>query len=220
MAKDKPPSRGPKIPDDVNAPSSGGKRKPSAKGRKTKTKSQQKRGGLDPIVCIGIGAALVPLVQRVIRMIKNKRGGGDDGDGGKRSAFSFGGNKGKKGKAKGGGKGAAGCGEGGIRKPPGAASPSGGPRTGKMANNKKAKAKSKERKERQRTEAEAEKHRPGQLPKVGDVLPNGKVVVKEGNNIPKDEDIVGGEAGKTFTTTSHVKVPTWYAKVREERGND
>ena len=89
MAKDKPPSRGPKIPDDVNAPSSGGKRKPSAKGRKTKTKSQQKRGGLDPIVCIGIGAALVPLVQRVIRMIKNKRGGGDDGDGGKRSAFSL-----------------------------------------------------------------------------------------------------------------------------------
>ena len=59
MAKDKPPSRGPKIPDDVNAPSSGGKRKPSAKGRKTKAKSQQKRGGLDPIVCIGIGAALV-----------------------------------------------------------------------------------------------------------------------------------------------------------------
>jgi len=110
MAKDKPPSRGPKIPDDVNAPSSGGKRKPSAKGRKTKTKSQQKRGGLDPIVCIGIGAALVPLVQRVIRMIKNKRGGGDDGDGGKRSAFSFGGKKGKKAKAKGGGKGAAGGG--------------------------------------------------------------------------------------------------------------
>ena len=28
------------------------------------------------------------------------------------------------------------------------------------------------------------------------------------------------KAGKTFTTTSHVKVPTWYAKVREERGND
>jgi hypothetical protein len=41
----------------------------------------------------------------------------------------------------------------------------------------------------------------------------------QANNVPKTEDIVGGEAGKTFTTTSHVKVPTWYAKVREERGN-
>ena len=39
-------------------------------------------------------------------------------------------------------------------------------------------------------------------------------------SVPKDEDIVGGEAGKTFTTTSHLKVPTWYARVREERGND
>ena len=46
------------------------------------------------------------------------------------------------------------------------------------------------------------------------------MVVQKGNDVPKDEDIVGGEAGKTFTTTSHVKVPTWYAKVREERGND
>ena len=55
-------------------------------------------------------------------------------------------------------------------------------------------------------------------------LPGGKsgrtVVVQKGNDVPKDEDIVGGEAGKTFTTTSHVKVPTWYARVREERGND
>ena len=48
----------------------------------------------------------------------------------------------------------------------------------------------------------------------------GTTVIREGNNVPKDEDIIGGEAGKTFTTTSHVKVPTWYAKVREERGND
>ena len=41
-----------------------------------------------------------------------------------------------------------------------------------------------------------------------------------GNRVPKSNDMMGGEAGKTFTTTSHVKVPTWYAKVREERGND
>ena len=221
MAKDKPPSRGPKIPDDVDAPPAGGKRKPSSQGRKTKTKtkSKQKSGGLDPIVCIGIGAALVPLVRGIVRAIRNRRNGGGDGEGGSRSAFSFD-KKGKKGKAKGGGKSASGGGEGGIRRPPGAASPSGMPRSGKMANNKKAKAKSKERKEHQKAEAEAEKHRPGQLPKVGDRLPNGKVVVKEGNNVPKDEDIVGGEAGKTFTTTSHLKVPTWYARVREERGND
>jgi len=221
MAKDKPPSRGPKIPDDVDASPAGGKRKPSSQGRKTKTKtkSKQKSGGLDPIVCIGIGAALVPLVRGIVRAIRNRQNGGGDGEGGSRSAFSFD-KKGKKGKAKGGGKSASGGGEGGISRPPGAASPSGMPRSGKMANNKKAKAKSKERKERQKAEAEAEKHRPGQLPKVGDRLPNGKVVVKEGNNVPKDEDIVGGEAGKTFTTTSHLKVPTWYARVREERGND
>lgn len=35
------------------------------------------------------------------------------------------------------------------------------------------------------------------------------------NQIPKDEDIIGGEAGKTFTTTSHMKVSTAYAKIRD-----
>ena len=75
MAKDKPPSRGPKIPDDVDAPPAGGKRKPSSQGRKTKTKtkSKQKSGGLDPIVCIGIGAALVPLVRGIVRAMPGRQ---------------------------------------------------------------------------------------------------------------------------------------------------
>ncbi|KAK3251736.1 hypothetical protein CYMTET_38931 [Cymbomonas tetramitiformis] len=41
-----------------------------------------------------------------------------------------------------------------------------------------------------------------------------------GNAIPEDDDIIGGEAGKTFTTTTHTKVPKWYARVRQERGTD
>lgn len=41
-----------------------------------------------------------------------------------------------------------------------------------------------------------------------------------GNSIPDDDDIIGGEAGKTFTTTTHTKVPKWYARVRQERGTD
>ena len=79
-----------------------------------------------------------------------------------------------------------------------------------------AEQKAAERAERRRAEEDL-KPKPGQLPggKSGRT-----VVVQKGNDVPKDEDIVGGEAGKTFTTTSHVKVPTWYAKVREERGND
>ena len=109
-----------------------------------------------------------------------------------------------------------------MRRPPGAApvDPRGGAgppvRSSKAAKNKRAKQKAAERAERRRAEEDL-KPKPGQLPggKSGRT-----VVVQKGNDVPKDEDIVGGEAGKTFTTTSHVKVPTWYAKVREERGND
>ena len=39
-----------------------------------------------------------------------------------------------------------------------------------------------------------------------------------GNRVPKSNDMMGGEAGKTFTTTSHVKVPVWYAEHRERTG--
>jgi tRNA(Arg) A34 adenosine deaminase TadA len=40
----------------------------------------------------------------------------------------------------------------------------------------------------------------------------------KGNQVPKGSDMMGGEAGKTFTTTSHVKVPVWYAEHRERTG--
>ena len=40
------------------------------------------------------------------------------------------------------------------------------------------------------------------------------------NTIPKDEDIVGGELGKTFTTTSHIKVSKQYAKIRDTVGKE
>ena len=46
-------------------------------------------------------------------------------------------------------------------------------------------------------------------------LPEGS----RGNNVPRDEDILGGEAGKTFTTTSHYTTSAMYARIREERGN-
>ena len=39
-----------------------------------------------------------------------------------------------------------------------------------------------------------------------------------GNQVPKSNDMMGGEAGKTFTTTSHVKVPVWYAEHRDRTG--
>ena len=35
----------------------------------------------------------------------------------------------------------------------------------------------------------------------------------------QDKDIIGGEAGKTFTTTSHVKVSTWAADIDARRAN-
>lgn len=35
----------------------------------------------------------------------------------------------------------------------------------------------------------------------------------------QDKDIIGGEAGKTFTTTSHVKVSAWAADIDARRAN-
>ena len=46
----------------------------------------------------------------------------------------------------------------------------------------------------------------------------GNVVVR-GNNVPKDEDILGGEAGKTFTTSSTYVTSAMYKRIREERGD-
>ena len=100
-----------------------------------------------------------------------------------------------------------------MRKPPGAAATKSGsvPRN-KMANNKKSKARKADKREEleQKRKEEAEKAKQAAQP----------AKASGGNNVPKDEDIVGGEAGKTFTTTTHHKVPVWYAKVREERGNN
>mmetsp|Transcript_39647 Transcript_39647/g.55053 ORF Transcript_39647/g.55053 Transcript_39647/m.55053 type:complete len:194 (+) Transcript_39647:179-760(+) len=76
----------------------------------------------------------------------------------------------------------------------------------KKANNKKNKARKKDKKEMKEAKiAEKESHPPA--------------LENKGNQIPKDEDIIGGEIGKTFTTTSHMKVSTGYAKIRETVGN-
>ena len=189
-------------------------------------KSKKKRNGggsaLTPIVLIGAGMALMPLVQKLKDWLKERQGGGEDESG---SAGEAGKGKGKVNKGKGskGGKGKGATADAGMKKPPGAAAAKvdrGGsmPRSGKMASNKKNKA----RKAEKRAEIEQKREEEAAAAAKGGGKKGGKpgeVVIQKGNNVPKDEDIVGGEAGKTFTTTSHVKVPTWYAKVREERGN-
>ena len=53
----------------------------------------------------------------------------------------------------------------------------------------------------------------GTLPEPG---AGGKVVA--GNSVPRDEDILGGEAGKTFTTTSTYVTSAMYKRIRDERG--
>lgn len=40
-----------------------------------------------------------------------------------------------------------------------------------------------------------------------------------GNDVPKDADILGGEEGKTFRTTSRYTTSDMYARIREERGD-
>lgn len=40
------------------------------------------------------------------------------------------------------------------------------------------------------------------------------------NQVPADDDMVGGAAGKTFTTHQTMKVSTGYAKIRETVGKD
>ena len=223
-----PPNRGPKgaVGGGSGGGSGGGTRSRSKRRRPEPTVAS---GALKPLLLLAAGAALVPLARRVRAFLEARmpRGGaaGDDG-----AATGARGDAKKKR-----GTGMTAPSRGGpvrpgqratkaepMRRPPGAApvDPRGGAgppvRSSKAAKNKRAKQKAAERAERRRAEEDL-KPKPGQLPggKSGRT-----VVVQKGNDVPKDEDIVGGEAGKTFTTTSHVKVPTWYAKVREERGND
>ena len=217
------PNRGPKLS------AEGGGTKTKSKGKSSKSKKNAKRGGGDSLastlLLVGAGVALVPLIRRVREWVDAKRGDDTSKSSNAGSAFTFGekSKKGRKGKkAAKAAKGERATADAPMRKPPGAAasaarsSGSSMPRSGKMQNNKKNKARKAERKEERQAEALKDAHKAGQLP----ASRGGNAVIREGNNVPKDEDIVGGEAGKTFTTTSHVKVPTWYAKVREERGND
>lgn len=216
------PDRGPKLPPDARGgkgDASGKKHKSSKSGGgvKTKKRTSSSDGAMKPLVLLAAGMALVPVIKKLKDLLES-RGGGEKGEKSEKgSAFSFG--KGKRGgKAK--GKGGGGGGDAGIKKPPGAGA-KGVERVGnvprnKASNNKKNRARKAERKASRAEEEDRAnpKHKAGQLPN------GGHAVVKEGNNVPKDDDIIGGEAGKTFTTTSSVKVPTWYARVREERGND
>ena len=211
--------RGPKLRDE------GGGTKTKSKGKSSKSRKNATRGGGDSLtstlLLVGAGVALVPLIRRVREWVDARRGNDNSKSSDAGSAFTFG-KKGKKGKGKKAAKGERATADAPMRKPPGAAasaarsSGSSMPRSGKMQNNKKNKARKAERKEERQAEALKDAHKAGQLP----ASRGGNAVIREGNNVPKDEDIIGGEAGKTFTTTSHVKVPTWYAKVREERGND
>jgi hypothetical protein len=213
------PNRGPKVP------AEGGGTKTKSKGKSTKSKKNAKRGGGDSLastlLLVGAGVALVPLIRRVREWVDARRGNDNSKSSDAGSAFTFG-KKGKKGKGKKAAKGERATADAPMRKPPGAAaaaargSNASMPRSGKMQSNKKNKARKAERKEERQAEKTKDAHKAGQLPPSR----GGTTVIREGNNVPKDEDIIGGEAGKTFTTTSHVKVPTWYAKVREERGND
>ena len=190
---------------------------------------------LAPVLLMSTGMALVPLVQRVRAWLKARSAGdgdktGKDSEGG--SLFSFFGKLRDRGKGGGGGgrgtaaqgKSAAASAKGGMKRPPGAGAASheragSMPRSGKMSSNKKNRA----RKADKRVETEARRQQEAEdAAKLAAKGGGGKGGhgAQKGNNVPKDDDIVGGEAGKTFTTSSHVKVPTWYAKVREERGTD
>lgn len=40
-----------------------------------------------------------------------------------------------------------------------------------------------------------------------------------GNSVPKDDDVLGGEAGKVFTTTTQYHTSAMYKRIREERGD-
>lgn len=84
----------------------------------------------------------------------------------------------------------------------------------KLANNKKNKARRKEKKE-QKALKEVKAG-------VGSQIAQSKGsqnTSEGGNQVPKDEDIIGGAEGKTFTTTSHMKVSKDYAKIRETVGS-
>ena len=48
--------------------------------------------------------------------------------------------------------------------------------------------------------------------------PSAAAGASRGNNVPRDEDILGGEAGKTFTTNTTYVTSAMYKRIREERG--
>ena len=70
----------------------------------------------------------------------------------------------------------------------------------KASNNKKNKARRAERRDAAEAKRREEERR---------ATMEKEKSTKRGNNVPKDKDMIGGEAGKTFTTTSHVKVSSW-----------
>jgi len=83
----------------------------------------------------------------------------------------------------------------------------------KAANNKKNKNRKKEKREQKQLQ---------QAMKEAEAKESERIAAEKAakNQIPKDEDIVGGELGKTFTTTSHIKVSKQYAKIRETVGKE
>lgn len=82
----------------------------------------------------------------------------------------------------------------------------------KSANNKKNKARKKEKKEQKVTKQAQDEA----------VSEAARVTTEKAakNQMPKEEDIEGGALGKTFTTTSHIKVSQEYAKIRQTVGKE
>ena len=82
------------------------------------------------------------------------------------------------------------------------------PRNKRQTNKKSKRIRERQSKNRKENEEELKK----------DLERAKKSIAQKGNQVPKDTEMIGGEAGKTFTTTSHVKVPVWYAEDRKRRG--
>ena len=82
------------------------------------------------------------------------------------------------------------------------------PRNKQGGNNKKNRARKAEKKEKRKSDAIAEAALQVQREK--------DKAKAERNRIPDAKDVVGGEAGKTFTTYQHTKIAKWVATARND----
>ena len=149
---------------------------------------------------LGLAATLLGLRVVVKRVFFSRRDGGGAGKGTKkrkaaskngRSPFAFPAAKNKGGP------------------PASAAAPAAAsvPRN-KQGNNKKNKARKADKKEKRKSDAIAEAALQVQREK--------DKAKAERNRVPDAKDVIGGEAGKTFTTYQHTKIAKWVATARND----